>query len=167
MYALALEDSHVIPITGSGRAGLVSWTTATHYPRSDRELDRPIDCLNVSDTHFKEQLLLRFESGVTEEGFQIGQTDWLLPSDTPGEFLRHMLGEAVLESKNSHGYTVREWQKIGPNHYFDCAKYALAARYVLAENLRALRPNRPQDQPEAPAATPRVTGSKPVGWDDA
>ena len=79
-----------------------------------------------------------------------------------------MLGEAVLESKNSHGYTVREWQKIGPNHYFDCAKDALAARYVLAENLRALSARRPQDPPAAgPAAERRVTGSKPVGWDDA
>jgi phage terminase large subunit GpA-like protein len=164
VYALALEDAHVIPITGSGRSGLVSWTTATHYPKSDRELDRPIDCLNVSDTHFKEQLLLRFESGVSEEGFRIEETDWLLPSDTPGEFLRHMLGEAVLESKNSHGYTVREWQKIGPNHYFDCAKYALAARYVLAENLRALR--RSDGPPAAgPTAESRVSGSKPVGWD--
>lgn len=162
VYNLALEDDRVIPITGSARSGIVSWSSATHYPRSDRELDRPVDVLNVEDKHWKEQLLLRFESGVTEEGeFELDHSDWILPQDTPREFIRHMLGEIVSEQKNSHGYSVREWHKVGPNHYRDCAKYAVAVRYVLRDNLLSLR---------APArqasTTQRVTGQKPPGWDE-
>lgn len=161
VYDLALADDGVIPVTGAARAGLVSWSTTKNYPNSDRELDRPLDVLNVSDQHFKEQLLLRFESGVTEDGFKLEESDWLLPSDTPAEFVRHMLGEHVTESKDSHGYTTREWHKVGPNHFLDCAKYALGARHVLREKLRGLRAPAP-----AAAAVPRVSGRKPVGWDD-
>ena len=55
--------------------------------------------------------------------------------------------------------------EIGPNHYPGCAKHAIAAHHVLAENLRALHTSRPQDQAAPVTETERrVTGNRPVGW---
>ena len=50
--------------------------------------------------------------------------------------------------------TVGTWQRVGPKHYLD------RARYALTTNLKALQA--PAD--EAPAV-PRITGEKPPGWD--
>jgi hypothetical protein len=138
VYEMAVADDGIIPITGAARTGVAPWSTATHYPKSDKELDRTIDVLNCNDRHFKDMLLRRFASGVTEEGFDIAATDWVLPRNTPREFLRHMLGEIVVQDNKLRGSAISEWRKVGPNDYLDNAKYALAARYVLTPNLREL-----------------------------
>jgi hypothetical protein len=129
------------------------------------ELDRVIDVLNTNDIHFKEQLLLRYQSGVTDAGFDMTQNDWVLPRNVPAEFVRHMLAEVVVDGKNSRGFPTREWRRLGPNHYFDNAKYALAARYVLTPNLRELAAANSQarQQQQAPQE-PEVYGQKPEGW---
>jgi phage terminase large subunit GpA-like protein len=141
---------------------VVSWTSASHYPKQDRELDHPSDLLNINDIHWKEQMLLRFESGVCEDGFDITASDWILPRNTPNEFVRHMLAEIAVDGKNSRGFPTREWRRLGPNHCFDLAKYALAARYVLKPNLQALVETQPVPAPVQ--ESPRVTGNKPAGW---
>ena len=73
-----------------------------------------------------------------------------------------MLGEIVIDDKNSKGFPTREWRKVGPNHYFDNAKYLLAARYVLMDDLRKLAQARSQanQQPQEP----EVYGQRPDGW---
>jgi hypothetical protein len=55
-----------------------------------------------------------------------------------------------------------EWRKIDPDHYFDNAKYVLAARYVLMDDLRKLAQARSQanQQPQEP----EVYGQEPDGW---
>jgi phage terminase large subunit GpA-like protein len=165
VYELAVRNPAVIPTTGSARGGVISWTKASHYPSTDRELDRVIDVLNTNDIHFKEQLLLRYQSGVTDAGFDMTQNDWVLPRNVPAEFVRHMLAEVVVDGKNSRGFPTREWRRLGPNHYFDNAKYALAARYVLTPNLRELAAANSQARQQQQATQePEVYGQKPEGW---
>lgn len=53
VYEMAVANPAIVPVTGTARTGVVSWTTASHYPKGDRELDHPIDVLNISDTHFR------------------------------------------------------------------------------------------------------------------
>jgi phage terminase large subunit GpA-like protein len=48
VYELAVRNPAVIPTTGSARGGVISWTKASHYPSTDRELDRVIDVLNTN-----------------------------------------------------------------------------------------------------------------------
>jgi hypothetical protein len=76
-----------------------------------------------------------------------------------------MLAEVVVDGKNSRGFPTREWRRLGPNHYFDNAKYALAARYVLTPNLRELAAANSQARQQQQATQePEVYGQKPEGW---
>lgn len=162
VYTMHLREPRIIPTTGKAVRGVVSWAEETRLPKTDRPLDRPVSVLNVSDTHFAEELLRRFASGATEEGFDLPSSNWILPRNTPREFVRSMLSMVVVEGKNSRGFPTREWMKVGGNHYWDTAKYALAAAYVLKPNLDALVANESKPNPVEP--TTRVVGAAPPGW---
>ncbi|NOY81939.1 MAG: hypothetical protein GXP31_13160 [Kiritimatiellaeota bacterium] len=159
IYDLALEDDRIIPISGRARSGLTKWSDITTYAGENRgSLSRPIRALLCRDEYFKDQLLLRFESGRCDDGtIDLAATDWLLPRDVSRELVRHLLGEIMVKSKDSRGFEVRTFKKVGPNHWLDCAKYNLAARFVLKPNLRDL------DAPAPPPAAPEQASRVVVG----
>jgi Bacteriophage tail assembly protein len=164
VYDLAVEDDRVIPTAGANMTGLVSWITIKTYPDSDRALRAPVQLLSVNDDHFKELLLLRYESGRQQDGsFAVAESDWLLPRDVTDEFMAQLLGEVVVKTKDRRGFEVRTWKKVGPNHWLDCAKYALAARFILRANLKALEERGRVSAPSADGAA-EVYGEKPAGW---
>jgi len=157
---LHLDDEFILPITGAARTGMLRSTTWESYPGSSKLLPHAIQVLNCNDGYFSEELMRRFESGRADDGtFDITESDWVLPADTSREFLRHMLGRTAVKVKDSRGVEHTEIRKTGPDHYFACALYALAARVALKGQLREL------GKPVAREPAPRVQGTKPAGWD--
>lgn len=157
---LSITDEYILPITGQLRSGLVKTSTWETYPGSNRDLPHPIEVMHCNDQYYKEQLLRRYEHGRQEDGsFDLAQSDWVLPRDTSREFLRHLLGASVVKVKDNKGVESTELRKTGPDHFLDCAKYALAVRSALRPKLLAL------GKTATVSAGPRVTGTKPDGWD--
>ncbi|MFA5634511.1 MAG: terminase gpA endonuclease subunit [Anaerovoracaceae bacterium] len=157
---LHLEDEFIVPITGSARSGMIRSTTWESYPGSSKLLPHPVQVLNCNDQYFKAELFRRFEKGRQDDGsFELSEADWILPVDVSREFQRHMLGASSVTVKDSRGVERTEIRKTGPDHYLDCAKYALAARVALKGQLREI------GAPKPPPG-PRVTGQKPKGWDE-
>ncbi|MCP3966515.1 MAG: hypothetical protein GY718_09200, partial [Lentisphaerae bacterium] len=51
--------------------------------------------------------------------------------DTPESYYQELCNEKLVYRYNKKKFKVYEWAKLGPNHFFDCEQYLLAAGYVV------------------------------------
>ena len=87
---------------------------------------RPLDVINVHDRMFSENMLLNHLRPT-------GNDMLYLPKDADDGFLLKQLADVTLiEKKDAKGFVRQELKTSGNNHYFDCVKYALAMRYMIA-----------------------------------
>jgi phage terminase large subunit GpA-like protein len=81
---------------------------------------------HIADDQFKWQLLNLISD--REKRARRGETLIFFPEDVDADddFIEEMCAERPVKKKNKMGREKWEWEKTGPNDFWDCVKYALA-----------------------------------------
>lgn len=116
---------------------------------------------HIAEDQFKWRLLLMI--GDREKRERRGDRLLWLPADVDDDddFVAELCHERPVKKKNSLGKERWEWEKTGPNDFWDCLKYGLANWDIMVpalvqEGMRPPMPQRPSSRaadPTDPAAT--------------
>lgn len=163
VYRYCAKRPRAMPLKGDTGQG-TRQTMPVRYQKLDRMPDgrpigRSIILRHIHPTYFKDELVELMKQRDEEQ--QIAIDAGAVPpltihfhEEVDRDYAEQVTGEVPMETNpDVYGNTRRYYKKIRANHFFDCAQYALAIRWIVRRDIDRLQKKADDDDDPTPEAT--------------